>query len=63
MLSLYSPTFLIETINNCVIDLCNKNIYNGKLKKRDLFKILEAAESESSFIFVYLLYNKLMEWQ
>ena len=29
---------LKETINNCVNDLHNKNLYNGKLNKSDLFK-------------------------
>ena len=32
-----------ETINNCVGDLQNKNLYNGKLSKRDPFKLLETA--------------------
>ena len=55
MLSLY----LNETINNCVSDLHNKNLYNGKLSKRDLLKLLETATSESSFIFDYLLYKQV----
>ena len=59
MLSLYIP--LNETINNCVSDLHNKNLYNGKLSKRDLFKLLEIATSEFSFIFDYLLYKNIEE--
>ena len=41
--SLVIKTPLNETINNCVSDLHNKNLYNGKLSKRDLFKLLETA--------------------
>ena len=50
---------LNETIINCVSDLPNKDLYNGKLSKRDLFKLLETATSESSFIFDYLLYKQV----
>ena len=31
----------------------------GKLSKRDLFKLLETATSESSFIFDYLIYKQV----
>ena len=48
---LFTNIPLNETINNCVIDLQKKNIYNGKVSKRDLFKLLERATSESSIIF------------
>ena len=48
---LFTNIPLNETINNCVSDLQNKNIYNGKLSKRDLFKLLKTTNSESSFIF------------
>ena len=41
--SLFTNISLNETINNCVSDLHNKNLYNGKLSKRDLFKLLETA--------------------
>ena len=41
-------------INNCVNDLHNKNLYNGKIGKRDLFKNLETTTSKSYFIFNYL---------
>ena len=50
---------LNEIINNCVRDLQNKNLYNGKLSKRDLSKLVEAATSESSFIIDYLLYKQV----
>ena len=61
MLSLYSlENPLNETIDKCVSDLHNKNLYNGKLSKRDLFKLLETATSKSSFIFDYLL-NKQVD--
>ena len=50
---------LIETINNCISDLHNKNLKNRKLSKRDLFKLLETATTESSFIFDYLLYKQV----
>ena len=46
-------------INNCVNDLHNKNLHNGKSKKSDLFKLFEAATSESSFIFDSLHYRKI----
>ena len=50
---------LKETINNCVSDLRDKNLYNRKLNKSDLFKLLETATSESSFIFDFLLYKQI----
>ena len=40
-------------------DLHNKNLYNGKLNKSDLFKLMETATSESSFIFDFLLYKQI----
>ena len=36
--SLFTKIPLDETINNCASDLYNKNLYNEKLSKRDLFK-------------------------
>ena len=57
--SLFTIIPLNEIINNCVRDLQNKNLYNGKLTKRDLFKLIEAATSESSFIIHYLLYKQV----
>ena len=55
--SLFTNIPLNGTINNCVSDLHDKNLYSGKLSKRDLFKLLEIATSESSFIFDYLHYR------
>ena len=57
--SLFTNISLNETINNCVIDPNNKNLYNEKLNKRYLFKLLETATSESSFIFDYLHYKQV----
>ena len=57
--SLYTNIPLKEKINNCVSDLHNKNLYNAKLNKSDLFKLLETATSESSFIFDFLLYKHI----
>ena len=57
--SLFTSIPLNEAINNCVSDLHNQNLYNGKLSKRDLFKLLETATSESSFIFDYILYKQV----
>ena len=57
--SLFTNIPLNDKINNCVSDLQNKNLYNGKFSKRDLFKLLETAISESSFIFDYLLYKQV----
>ena len=57
--SLFTNIPLKETINNCVSDLHNKNLYNGKLNKSDLFKLLETATSEFSFIFDFLLYKQI----
>ena len=51
--SLFTNIPLKETINNCVNDLRNKDLYNGKLNKSDLFKLLKTANSESSFIFLF----------
>ena len=56
---LFTSIPLNETINNCVFDLHNKNLYNGKVSKRDLFKLLETTTSKSSFIFHYLLYKQV----
>ena len=50
---------LNEAINNCVSDLYNKNLYNGKLSKRDLFKLPEAATSESVLVLITCFTNKL----
>ena len=47
--SLFTNIPLNETINNCVGDLHNTNLYNGKVSKRDLFKLLETVTSESSY--------------
>ena len=57
--SLFTNIPLSETINNCVSDLHNKNRYNGTISKRDFFKLLETATSESSFILDYLLDKKI----
>ena len=40
---LFTNIPLNETITNCVSDLQNKNLHNGKLSKRYLFKLLETA--------------------
>ena len=53
--SLFTNISLNEAINNCVSDLHNKNLYNGKHSKRDHFKLLKTATRESSFH--YLLYK------
>ena len=50
---------LNETINSCVSDLQNKGLYNGKLSKRDFYKLLERATSKYFFIFHYLLYTQV----
>ena len=51
---------LNETTNYCVSDLYNKNIYNGKHSKRDLFKLLDTATSESFFTFDYPLCKQVI---
>ena len=57
--SIFTNIPLKETINNCVSDLHNKNLYIGNLNKSDLFKLLETAISESSFTFDFLLYKQI----
>ena len=57
--SLFTNIRLKETINNCVSDFHNKNLHNGKLNKSDLFKLLETATIESSFIFDFPLYKQI----
>ena len=57
--SLLTSIPLKETMNNCVSDLHNKNLYNGKFGKSDLFKLLETVTSESSFVFDFLLYKQI----
>ena len=49
---------LNETINNFVSDLHNKNLYNGKLSKKNHFKFLETETSASSFSSDDLLYKE-----
>ena len=57
--SLFTNIPLKETINNCISDIHNKNLYNGKLNKSDLFKVLETATSESSFVLDFLLHKQI----
>ena len=57
--SLFTNISLKETINKCFWGLHNKNLYNGKLSKSDLFELLETATSESCFIFDFLLYKQI----
>ena len=61
--SLFTNIPLNETINIYVSDLPNKTLYNGKLSKRHLLKLLETATSESTFILITCFINKLTEWQ
>ena len=56
---LFNNIPLNEKINNCVSNLHNKSLYNGQLSKRDLYKLLETANSESSFLFDYFLYKQV----
>ena len=61
--SFFTSIPLNESINNYVSDLYNKNLYNGKLTERDLFKLLKTANSKSYFVFDYTLFiKKLIEW-
>ena len=57
--SFFTNIALNETINNCISDLHNKNIYNLKFSERDLLKLLKTATKKSSFIFDYLLYEQV----
>ena len=57
--SLFTNIPLNETIKNCLSDLHNKNLYNGKLSKKDFFELLETATSKSSFIFDFLRYKQV----
>ena len=54
---LFTYIALNKTINNYVRDENNKKNYNGKLSKRDLFKLIGTATIKSSFIFDSLLYK------
>ena len=54
---LFTYITLNKTINNYVRDENNKKNYNGKLSKRDLFKLIGTATIKSSFIFDSLLYK------
>ena len=47
--SLFTNIPLTETMNSCVSDLQNQNLYSGKLSKRDLFRLIETATSKFSF--------------
>ena len=59
--SLFTNIPLKETINNCVSDLHNKNLYYGKLNKSGLFNLLEVTTGESSFSFDFLLHKQIHE--
>ena len=54
---LFTYITLNKTINNYVRDENNKKNYNGKLSKRDLFKLIGTATIKSSFIFDSLPYK------
>ena len=56
--SLFTNIPLKEAKYNFLSDLHNKNLYNGKLNKFDLFKLLETTTSGSS-IFDFLLYKQI----
>ena len=58
--SLFTNIPLNEMINNCVSDLHNKHLYDWKLSKRDLFKLLETATLLLFLITCFI--NKLAEW-
>ena len=58
--SLFTNIPLNEIINDCVSDLHNKNLYNGKLSKRDL---LETAIVNHLLFLTTFFINKLTEWQ
>ena len=61
---LFTNIQLNETINNCIIDLHSKNLYNGKFSKRDLFKLLKTATLANQLLFLITCFiNKLKEWQ
>ena len=48
-----------ETIKNAVDDLFSSNMYRGKLSKSEPCYLLQLATSESSFIFVKILYKEI----
>ena len=61
--SFFTSILLNESINDYVSDIYNKNLYNGKLTERDLFKLLKTANTKSYFIFNYTFFiKKLIEW-
>ena len=63
MLSLYSLTSHVLKQSIVVLKICAMKIfYNGKLSKRDLFKLLETAIGECLFLMTYFI-NKMTEWQ
>ena len=57
--SLFTKIPLNKTINNCVSDLHNKNLYNEKLDRRDLFKPLEIAAGRSFLFLIICITDKL----
>ena len=57
--SLFTNNPLKETINNCLSDLHDSNLYKRELNKPDLFKLLKTTTSESSFIFEFILYKQV----
>ena len=52
--SLFTNIPIKETINNCVSDLCNKNLYNGKLNKSDLPKLLKQEQENLLLVLIFV---------
>ena len=57
--SLFMASLDVESQFNCVSELHNKNLYNRKLNKSDLLKLLKTATTEFYFIFDFLLYKQI----
>ena len=61
--SLFTNIPLNETINNCVSDLHNKNLYNGKLSKETFSNFWKQQLANHLLFLITCFINKLTEWQ
>ena len=59
--SLFTNILLNETINNCVSGLHNKHLYNGKLSKRNFFKLLEIEQANLLLFLIAYFIKKLIK--
>ena len=61
--SLFTNIPLNETIDNCISDLHNKNLYNGKPSKRNFSNFWKQQPANHLLFLISYFINKLTKWQ